>query len=95
MQVDPPDSDPPKRKRRWFQFSLRSLLIVVTLAAMACWVIVDRQRLIRERDDALKRLVDITIQLKNADALAKAGKPWAVYEQEELDALKAGIANKK
>ena len=28
---EPPNAEPPKRKRRWFQFSLRSLLIMVTL----------------------------------------------------------------
>jgi hypothetical protein len=43
---------PPKRKRRWFQFSLRSLMIGVTLLALVCWVIRDRQRLIQERDQA-------------------------------------------
>jgi hypothetical protein len=52
MQTEPPQADPPKRKRRWFQFSLRTLLIGVTLLAVACWVIVDRTRLIRERDTA-------------------------------------------
>ena len=31
MQAEPPKAEPPKRKRRWFQFSLRTLLIVVTL----------------------------------------------------------------
>ena len=31
MQAEPPKADPPKRKRRWFQFSLRTLMIVVTL----------------------------------------------------------------
>jgi hypothetical protein len=36
MQTDPPKSDPPKRKRRWFQFSLRTLLIVVLIAAIPC-----------------------------------------------------------
>jgi len=29
MQTEPPKADPPRRKRRWFQFSLRSLLIGV------------------------------------------------------------------
>jgi hypothetical protein len=44
MQIDQPKSgqpkaDPPKRKRRWFQFSLRTLLIVVTLLALPlCWL---------------------------------------------------------
>ena len=40
---------------RRFQFRLRTLLIVVTLLAVACWVVVDRQPLIRERDDAVRR----------------------------------------
>jgi hypothetical protein len=31
MQTDPSKAEPPKRKRRWFQFSLCTLLIVVTL----------------------------------------------------------------
>jgi hypothetical protein len=49
-----------KRKRRWFQFSLRTLMIVVTLmaalSASVVWVVKDRDRLIQERDDALDRL---------------------------------------
>jgi hypothetical protein len=36
MQTEPPTADPPKRKRRWFQFSLRTLMIGVTLAAFPC-----------------------------------------------------------
>jgi hypothetical protein len=36
MQTEPPNADPPKRKRRWFQFSLRSLMIGVTLLAVVC-----------------------------------------------------------
>ena len=31
---DPPKADPPKGKRRWFQFSLRSLLVVMLLAGV-------------------------------------------------------------
>jgi hypothetical protein len=31
MEAEPSKADPPKRKRRWFQFSLRTLLIGVTL----------------------------------------------------------------
>jgi hypothetical protein len=33
MQTEPPKTDPPKRKRRWFQFSLRSLLIFTVISA--------------------------------------------------------------
>ena len=31
MEVEPTKAEPPKRKRRWFQFSLRTLLIGVAL----------------------------------------------------------------
>jgi cell division protein FtsB len=74
MQAEPPQADPPKRKRRWFQFSLRTLLILVTLLAVlsaaVTWVIQDRQRLVRERDEAMGREADAkqtlnTIQQEN------------------------------
>ena len=64
MEAEPPKADPPKRKRRWFQFSLRTLMIGVTLlaalSAAVTWVIRDRQRLIRERDEAIERARDRT-----------------------------------
>ena len=38
MQTEPPKAEPPKRKRRWFQFSLRTLLIVVSIVSIQCAV---------------------------------------------------------
>ena len=41
MQTEPPNALPPKRKRRWFQFSLRTLMML-TLAlglGMATWIV--------------------------------------------------------
>jgi hypothetical protein len=35
-------NDLSKRERRWFQFSLRTLMIGVTLFAVGCWIGVDR-----------------------------------------------------
>jgi hypothetical protein len=35
MEIEPSNADPPKCKRRWFQFSLRTLLITVTVLAVA------------------------------------------------------------
>jgi hypothetical protein len=43
---------------RRFQFRLRTLMIVVTALAVACCVIVDRQRLIKERDEAQQKAVE-------------------------------------
>jgi Leucine Rich repeat len=36
MEEEAPKSDPPKRKRRWFQFSLRTLMIFVVIVAIPC-----------------------------------------------------------
>src|SRR4029077_10177857 len=36
MEAEPPKSEPIKRKRRWYQFSLRTLLIVVVIVAIPC-----------------------------------------------------------
>jgi hypothetical protein len=59
MEAEPLKVEPPKRKRRWFQYRLRTLLIIVTLLAGVCgaanWYRVEvefvreRQRLSGER----------------------------------------------
>jgi predicted small integral membrane protein len=36
MQTESPEAEPPKRKRRWFQFSLRTLMIFTMIVAFAC-----------------------------------------------------------
>jgi hypothetical protein len=38
MESEPPTADLPKRKHRWFQVSLRTLLIGVTIVAVQCAV---------------------------------------------------------
>ena len=45
MEAEPTKAEPPKRKRRWFQFSLRTLLIVVTLLAVVAPTSAGRRRL--------------------------------------------------
>jgi hypothetical protein len=42
MEAEPTIAAPPKRKRRWFQFSLRTLLLGVTLVAAACGYLAPR-----------------------------------------------------
>jgi hypothetical protein len=36
MQSEPSNAEPPKRKRRWLQFSLRTLMIATAVVAVAC-----------------------------------------------------------
>ena len=83
MQTEPPKAEPPKRQRRWFQFSLRTLLIGVTLLAVTCWIVVDRQRLIRERDEALQRAVRAEESVEAVEAVLKA-KPIDDPERKPL-----------
>jgi hypothetical protein len=46
--LDPSNAEPPKRKRRWFQFSLRSLLVVVTLFSLVCACATRNRRDVKE-----------------------------------------------
>jgi Leucine rich repeat len=56
MEAEPPKPDPPKRKRRWFQFSLRTLMIFTAVIAIACgWVARKTEQKRRERE-ALRAL---------------------------------------
>ena len=60
MQTEPSEAVPPKRQRRWFQFSLRTLLIGVTLlCVVAGGYVLSQKEIVKERqaelDDVLKR----------------------------------------
>jgi hypothetical protein len=51
MQTEPSKADPPKRKRRWFQFSLRTLLIFSTICAVAsAWIGSKIEQMRRQRE---------------------------------------------
>jgi hypothetical protein len=49
IESDLSKAEPPKRKRRWFQFSLRTLMIAVTLLALASGYISRQYELVKER----------------------------------------------
>ncbi len=53
MQTEPSTAGPPKRKRRWFQFSLRTLCVIVTLFCVGASWIGSQARTIQERKAAL------------------------------------------
>jgi hypothetical protein len=50
MEPDPLKAEPPKRKHRRFQFRLRTLMIGVTLLAVACGYIGSQAKFVRERN---------------------------------------------
>ena len=56
MEAEPSEADPPKRKRRWYQFSLRTLMISTMIVAIACgWLgrRIERKRKEREAIQAI------------------------------------------
>jgi hypothetical protein len=56
MEAEPPNADSPKRKRRWFQYSLRTLLIGVTLLAVVCGYVGWQAKIVREREAMLSHI---------------------------------------
>jgi hypothetical protein len=50
MEAEPPKSDPPKRKRRWFQFRLRTLFVLTLITGVAMtWLVAKKERAARQK----------------------------------------------
>jgi hypothetical protein len=76
MQAEPSKADPPKRKRRWLQFSLRSLMIGVTLFCVVIGGYVSWQaKIVRERRAEMNRVVDARL-VGIADNDEERAIPW-------------------
>jgi hypothetical protein len=62
MEAELPKATPPKRQRRWFQFRLRTLLIVVTLFCVVVGGYVGWQaKIVRDRKAELNRVVEMRL----------------------------------
>jgi hypothetical protein len=68
MESEPSKAEPPNRKRRWFQFSLRTLLIGVTLVAVPLGYFGWQVKIVRERNlDDLERCRDALVVVGHWD----------------------------
>jgi Leucine rich repeat/Leucine Rich repeat len=82
MEAEPPKADPPKRKRRWFQFSLRSLMIFTAIVAVGCgWIgrRMEQKRKEREAVEAIVRLkgeVFYDYQRETVEDVQPSGPAW-------------------
>jgi hypothetical protein len=70
MESEPPKADLPKCKRRWFQFSLRTLLTFVVIVAIPCAYVGWEAKIVRERRtllDSIKAVggLDVTDIIHN------------------------------
>ena len=81
MDAEPIKSEPPKRKRRWYQFSLRTVLIFTVVVAVACALVgrrIERKRRERDTIEAITSAggtVLFDYQLANASA-SPLGPAW-------------------
>jgi hypothetical protein len=80
MQTESPKADPPKRKRRWFQFSLRSLLIAVAVTALLCAIV---SRLPKPNELTLKQLQSIKAGMTEDKVLELVGRPNSIRPNEK------------
>jgi Tfp pilus assembly protein FimT len=67
MEAEPPKAAPPNRKRRRFQFRLRTLMLIAAIVAVQCAVCfpaLKRWQKQREVEEALQELI-ATIELQN------------------------------
>src|SRR5205807_866302 len=75
--IIPPMTDPPKRKRRWYQFNLRTLMIVVTLLAVASAYVAHEHRIVKAREEARPRILDPFADLYKPDKKIAERNPAA------------------
>ena len=75
MQTEPTHADPPSRKRRRCQFSLRSLMIFTMVVAVACGWVGWQAKFVRDRKSELNRAVNMRLIGIDSDDQVKA-IPW-------------------
>ena len=81
MKAEPPKADPPKRKRRRFQFRLRTLVVGVTLLAVVCAYVAHQARIVRDRQAwvVAQREKELEFQKAWFEALNKKGVEFPHY----------------
>jgi hypothetical protein len=80
MQTEPPKAEPPKRKRRWFQFRLRTLMTVVTIFCVVGGYVAHEAKITMDRKAMLETgsdgpVVDFTVD-KSKDAAIPSIRLW-------------------
>ena len=75
MEAEPTRAELPRRKRRWFQFSLRTLMIVVTLLAAACAYVGWQAAIVRERKSLIDSDAHARLEIES-DAAVPTVRRW-------------------
>ena len=76
-------NETPKPKLRWYQYSLRTLFVVMVLCAIACSWFVVRMNRARKQEEAVKAIRDVggdihyTFQYNRSGKFMPKAEPWA------------------
>jgi hypothetical protein len=81
MDADPPKADPPQRKRRRLQFSLRTFLIVMTAIPALIWACDHSYRIIEDGD--------LDVEMRYQAIVAETGRPVRDAIVEVLDEIRS------
>jgi hypothetical protein len=84
MQTEPSKAEPPKRKRRRFQFRLRTLMIGVTLLAVACSYVGWQAKIVRERK-ALLENQHFCVACQLFEVARRGCIPWMRWRLGDVD----------
>jgi hypothetical protein len=74
VETELPKADRPKRKLRWFQFSLRTLLILTTLLAVGAGLLSQRIARKRKEGDAVQAILKLGARVTST-ILGRRGMP--------------------
>jgi hypothetical protein len=80
MRNQPTHSDPPKRKRRRFQSSLRTLMVVTAVLSLAVAWLASQAKMIGERERLLAE-----IERSGGGYVETTGEPIGVYDPPLID----------
>ncbi len=83
MEAEPPVTASPKRKRRWYQFSLRSLMVVVTLLAVPLGYVGWQAKIVRERN--AKPALPVASHIASMEILIQLNQDKEFKEHETID----------
>jgi hypothetical protein len=84
MEAEPPKVEPPKRKRRWYQFSLRTLMIFTAIAAVACGLLGRKIEQKRRQTAAVEAIRHLGGEVRFQSPIDQPTEPlsprWLLYD---------------
>jgi hypothetical protein len=76
MPTEPIKPTPPKRKRRWYQFSLRTLLLILTVVGLWTPLLMNIAQLVHAQREAARSISHVWNKISAPGGARFNGQPW-------------------